>query len=200
MEQPKNILPSNFSDLLPLGYLYLLIIGIVSDSIYYGLLGINIISYSTILDVLLSPVNQITDNYKVLLFIIILPAFAYFYVGLMRKWAEKKAAQSGKTVSVLAISPIQVWISFTAFVIFSAYIGIGLGKGVKTKERMENGELSPRHRLTLQDGKSLEVRIVGNNSSYIFYVAKNAKSVTVIPIQDNITKIEVIENKEGSKK
>ncbi len=196
MEQEKKSIPSNFSDLLPLGYLYLLVLGIVSDSIYYGLLGINIISYSTILDVLLSPVSQITDNYKVLILIILLPAFAYFYMRLIRKWVEKKAEKSNKPIFALALSPIQLWLYFTAFVIFSGYVGLGLGKGTKMKERMESGDLLPRHRLTFQDGKSLEVRMVGNNSSYIFYVAKGAKSVTVVPIQDNITKIEMIEDKE----
>lgn len=196
MEQPKNTNSYPLSDLLPLGYLYLLVLGIVSDSIYYSFLGINIISYSTILDVLLSPVSQIADNYKIFIFIIVLPAFAYFYTGLLRKWAAKKAAKSDKPVFILAISPIQIWLYFTAFVIFSAYIGLGLGKGAKIKERLESGKLSSTNVLTFQDGKSLEVRIVGNNSSYIFYVAKNSKSVTVVPIQDNITKIEMITDEE----
>ena len=47
---------------LPLGYLYLLVFGIVTDVIYYGALGVNIINYTSVTDILLSPIEKLVDG------------------------------------------------------------------------------------------------------------------------------------------
>ena len=48
MEKIKN--------LLPLGYLYLIILGILKESILYNQLDINILKYSSIMDIMISPI------------------------------------------------------------------------------------------------------------------------------------------------
>ncbi len=52
----KESTQRSIQDYLSLGYLYLVVVGILFDAIFYGILGINIIHYSSILDVLLSPI------------------------------------------------------------------------------------------------------------------------------------------------
>ena len=42
----------SIQDYLSLGYIYLVVAGILFDATFYGILGINIIHYSSILDVL----------------------------------------------------------------------------------------------------------------------------------------------------
>jgi hypothetical protein len=41
----------NTQKLLPFGYLYLVVMGILKESIYYYQIGINILKYSTIMDI-----------------------------------------------------------------------------------------------------------------------------------------------------
>lgn len=180
----------SFQDALPLGYLYLIVLGIVSDSIYYGILGINIMSFSSVLDVLLSPVSQITENYIITLIIIFIPLFSYFYSWWMQKITSKKKKETNKPKSGANLSPFQIWLVFTAFCIFGAFVGMGIGKGLATSKKMASGKLEVKHKITFNDGKTQSVHILGNNSAYIFFVGNEEKSPSITPIQGNIKKIE----------
>jgi len=194
--EPKTFSNLSLRDALPLGYLYLIILGIFSDTIYYAILGINIMRFSTVLDVLLSPVSQITENYKSALFVVLIPAFSYFYSLLMQRFVKKAQAkkQTKKQLAVnLRLSPFQVWLMFTAFTIFSAYLGMGIGKGIATSRKMHSGKLDARHEITFNDNKTRKIRIVGNNSTYLFYVEDQEKTVTITPIEGNIKKIKKME-------
>jgi len=65
--------------LLPFGYLFLILMGILKDSIYYYQFGINILRYSTIMDVLISPIAEFTSN-PIILGAIILLFIIHFYL------------------------------------------------------------------------------------------------------------------------
>jgi hypothetical protein len=56
----KNL--ENLQTYLPLGYLYLVILGIIKESIHFFQLGINILKYSTLMDVLLSPIADLMSH------------------------------------------------------------------------------------------------------------------------------------------
>lgn len=43
-------------NLIPLGYLFLVVMGILKESVYFYQLKINILKYSTIMDILISPI------------------------------------------------------------------------------------------------------------------------------------------------
>jgi len=43
----------SIQDYLSLGYLYLLILGIFKDAVFYGYLGVNFINYASVQDILL---------------------------------------------------------------------------------------------------------------------------------------------------
>lgn len=187
METAPNHPVKTFSDYLPFGYLYLLVLGIATDSIYYGLLGINIITYSSILDVLLSPIARLTSNVVFPILVIILPLFSYFYL----KFALAKMAKSNKKPSKLAALPLTtLWIGFTAMIIFATYIGNGVGGGMSIKSQIANKTLRMDYTITFQDDEVLDVRLVGSNSGFIFYIKEGNQVVTVSPIPYNVKKIE----------
>lgn len=196
MENEKSILENStrpFTEYLPIGYIYLILLGIVSDSIYYGILGINIMSYSNILDVLLSPIINITSNLVLAIVFIGLPLFCYFYLLLIKKLSEKKKnAATQKKNLFTSLSFIQVWVILTAFSIFSAFMGLGLGGGFATKKSLESKDFNLSHKLSFNDGETIRVKVIGNNGSYIFYVLKDQSQVIVSPILNNIKKIETI--------
>ncbi|MBC5837492.1 hypothetical protein [Flavobacterium muglaense] len=48
--------------ILPFGYIYLVVLGIMKESIYYYQIGINILKYSNIMDILISPIADLTSN------------------------------------------------------------------------------------------------------------------------------------------
>ena len=48
--------------LLPLGYLYLVIVGILKETAFFYQIGINILKYSSIMDVLMSPIATLTTH------------------------------------------------------------------------------------------------------------------------------------------
>lgn len=86
-----------FSDdiekLLPLGYIFLVIMGILKDSFFYYQLGINILKYSTIMDILMSPIAEFTSNPIILTAIILLFGFHYYLPSLLLKYNNIRLVQ-----------------------------------------------------------------------------------------------------------
>ena len=77
-----------------------------------------------------------------------------------------------------------------AGLIFSLYLGIGIGGGMATSERIETNQLRPDHIITFQHEQTLKVKIIGQNSAYLFYVAAGEKQITIASIIQNIKTIQ----------
>lgn len=185
----------SIQDYLSLGYIYLLLLGITSDSVYFNLIGINILEYSTVVDVLLSPIIYLTKSLIFPVVILVIPVLSYFFMQFQDKKAKEKSAHQKEKEKKMTIkmSLTSKVLLFSAFTIFSAYLGYGLGGGQKMKDRLQSGDFSMTHQLTFTDGEILKVRLVDHNSLYVFYVIENGKTVTVAPIDSNIKKIEELE-------
>ncbi|MEZ0128638.1 hypothetical protein AB9T88_02065, partial [Flavobacterium sp. LBUM151] len=86
-----------FSDdiqkLLPLGYLFLVIMGILKESFFYYQLGINILKYSTIMDILISPIAEFTSNPIILVAILLLFVSHYYLPSVLLKYSNVKFVQ-----------------------------------------------------------------------------------------------------------
>lgn len=205
-QKPKNQSSWSVQDYLSIGYLYLLILGMGSDSLYYGLLGINIASYSSILDVLLSPIISLGKGggFILVFFLFIAPAIAFGVVWLARwrhnqskkkKKAPKKPGSKNLQINMDGIfnskqGMLKVWLGYTAFMIFCGYLGLGLGGGSKISDLMKSGEFRTDCNLTFIDGDKKEVRLVGHNSQYIFYIEEDSNFVAIAPIPGNVKIIE----------
>lgn len=177
-------------ELLPLGYLYLLVLGIANESIHYGLLGVNILEYSNALDVLLSPIALITGELAMLGVAVGVPLFLWPYLGAMRWWALKHP--SDKNVRLRAIPLGRLWLPMCAIALVAAFLGVGVGQGYAQREDLVEGSMQPNTRLTFNDGGALEAFVVGINSGYVFYVLEGDTEVTISPIADNIQSLRAL--------
>ena len=200
----SSIFNRGIQDYLSLGYLYLLVLGIVSDSLHYSFLDINILSYSSITDVLISPVVYLTRSLSFPIFVFLIPGVFYFTLKIIHKrhqknrdqdWYKEKHDIEELDKRYTEASLTKGFLTLTAITIFSAYLGYGLGSGVKKQDIIQSGKFKTNHTLTFGDGEDQEVYLIGHNSSYVFYAIKNSTHVTVSPIQGNIKRIEKINTK-----
>ncbi len=190
-------------DYLSIGYVFLLILGVLHQTIYYNFLGVNIFEYSSILDVLISPVSVIAGDLKLLVGIVICVVLAIGYAKLLPKYyawlSKKKKYQSGKkkvkldkALKTFKTGSKQLIFVMIALYIIGAFIGFGVGRGGKTKKRIENGEIKMTHQITFNDGENHKVNLLGKNSLNIIYVVEGKKEVLVSPIEGNIKTIKKI--------
>ena len=63
--------------ILPLGYLYLVVLGILKETVFFYQIGINILNYSSIMDILISPIATCLSN--PLIFIAVISFFVFCY-------------------------------------------------------------------------------------------------------------------------
>ncbi len=195
-------------DYFSIGYIYLLILGILKDSIYYKFLGINIIEYSSVSDVLLSPITYVAENITFALALIIVIFLSIkmpdwtkkaHFKSRDKKWyqkltnvAKKDAHYAKKPHRASILIPVALGVA--AF-----YLGAAMGSGNKRSKQLQNQELEMREVLTFSDQTQTEVRILGQNSEYLFYVIKGEDNITITPIKSNIRSIELLpEEVDGS--
>jgi hypothetical protein len=124
---PSDTSQLGISEIIPLGYLYLLVLGILAESVYYGLLGINFLSYASILDVLLGPIAILTDNLMLLGLLILVGALFFFLMKRTNKKLQKTSPEK------LKISFVASWLIVMAIMVLSAFVGYGLGGGMKER-------------------------------------------------------------------
>jgi len=190
-------------DYLSLGYVFLLVLGVLHQAIYYKYLGVNILEYSSILDVLLSPVSVLTGDSKLLIGMVICLVLASVYARLLPKYytwlSKKKKYQSGKSKERIEKSlkafkegSGQLVVVMMILFVVGGYVGFGFGKGSRTKEKIENGEIELSHQITFEDLETINVKMLGKNSLYVFYITKSDKEVSIAPIDGNIKLIKKI--------
>ena len=73
-----------------------------------------------------------------------------------------------------------------ALYIIGGFIGFGIGRGGRTKGKIKNNEIEVTHQLTFEDGNIENIKMLGKNSLYVFFVTKNEKQVKIAPIDGNI--------------
>jgi len=192
--------------LLPLGYLYLIILGILRDGVFFYMLGVNFLKYSSIMDILISPIAELTSQPIILISLIILIiGFVLYYNFLAnnshRKWVRfsvagksffKKNPNATEEDLKLHIKK-QVYFA-VAFMVASFFLGGGLGTGMTAKDRIVNNKMKIKHRITDDSGSQKDIYLIDSNSAYFFYVEKGHKIVTIVPVS-SIKKIELINNK-----
>ncbi|BDU26519.1 MULTISPECIES: hypothetical protein [unclassified Flavobacterium] len=188
--------------LLPFGYLFLILMGILKDSIYYYQFGINILRYSTIMDVLISPIAEFTSN-PIILATIILMFIAHFYLpAYLAKNKDKafiKKTFELKSTDELSAEETKSYyngiaIKSLAIILLSFFLGYGLAGGYFGKEKLKNNKLEYSYQLDFNEGESKNVSLIGNNSLYYFYFVKGDKTIKITPLS-SIKNIQLIQNK-----
>lgn len=188
---------------LSIGYIFLVLLGILNETLFYRPLGINFLEYSSILDVLVSPIAKITEN---LLFVIILGVFIILLVLLPnalakskdKKWFAKlftKLSDETEEEVKKAISKILL-LGIVCFLV-GIFVGLGSGRGERLKKtKIDAGDLDYGDKITYVDDTSTDAYIAGKNSTYIFYLVPENTSLQISPISRVIKQIE---EKEASK-
>lgn len=191
---------------LPLGYLYLIILGILRDGVFFYMLGINFLKYSSIMDILISPIAELTSQPIILLTVTLMILGFFFYYNFLANNSHKKWVRDSMVAKkYLKKNPdssdndlkihIKKQVFFTiAFMISAFFLGGGVGTGLNVKDRITNNKLKIKHRITDDSGNQKDIYIIDSNSAYFFYVEKGSKVITIVPV-GSIKKIELINNK-----
>jgi hypothetical protein len=190
-------------NLLPLGYLYLIVLGLLSETLFYYPLGINILSYSSITDVLISPISTMTANLIVFVTIVAIFVILFIMMQVLIKYSDTNWAQkifwksrispgAGKQEKQKAALP--GFALLVAYMLLSFFVGLGLGGGLMLSKRIRQNKYSYNYKLTLNSGKIEEVYMFDQNSAYYFYVTKENHNIRIAPV-GSIGGLELINNK-----
>lgn len=188
--------------ILPFGYLFLVALGILKESLFYYQIGINILHYSTVMDVLISPVADLTAHPAVLIGVLVLILYSYFFPVLMVRWQHKPwgrillgmKQQENLTGAQLTEKLTNLFATLMGVTMFTFFLGIGYGEGKKQAAHIKSGSVKYDRTLNFNSGETERVSIIGSNSIYYFYLNKGSKVIKIAPV-GTIKSIELTENK-----
>jgi hypothetical protein len=182
-------------DYITLGYLYLVLLGVLNIIIYYSSLNINIFDYIAITDILLAPINMLFLDYQATAMTIIvigiityLSKFVFMAVNII---LENMANKINKPIRKIAYQPLLVFI-----VLFShkfLVLSVEMANYVSTKVKNITYKLNTT--LTFADNSQKDVYVMATTSLYIFYVEKGENVVTITPISGNVKSVKEIKYK-----
>lgn len=191
-------------NLLPIGYLYLVLMGILKESLLYYQLGINILKYSTIMDILISPIADLTANPillgpAIILFFLLPFLITRFLSAKSNKLWVQKISGLKKGTQELSAEQVKNHFSkllflFITISLLSFFLGIGIGKGHAISKKIKTNRLEFHDKINFNSGESENVYIIGSNSVYYFYLTKGTQTIKITPV-GTIKNIELIDNK-----
>ncbi len=182
----KNL---NFQEFLSLAYVILVIVGIISESIFYGVLGIQYIQHTSILDALLSPFTLITSDLRIFLIVTVIIFCFYLYIAKLLPWIFKKLNKPKPMEEVKSKKVLYPAMIFATLILFPS---MRIGMAISYSEKLESNSFKNDIIICFKNDEKIKVKKIGQNSSYIFYVQEGEKVVTVTPISDNIKQIKSI--------
>lgn len=189
-------------ELLPLGYLYLILLGLLKESIQYYQLGINILKYSSITDILISPVSEMSSSAILTAAVISVSVFSFIFQTHLIKnsdkdWAKKILGQNrfnydtSKKELQKAVFPF--FVLALAYALMALFVGLGIGEGGRLSKKIMQNNFSCNYKINFNSGKSEDVYVFNLNSSYYFYVTKGSKNIKITPVAA-IGNLELINN------
>jgi len=196
----KNV--DKIQNLLPIGYLYLVILGVIKESIVFYQLGINIIKYSTVMDILLSPIAVMTSHpliFVVFLFMGFFPLMSrrVFLNNNSKPWVrsflgvkKNKAEMTEKEIE--SYSNLLVYRGFI-FMYLSLFLGAAIQQGYSTSQKIKNNELKYNYQVSYNTGDSEIISLIDSNSEYYFCISQGSKNIKIVPIE-SVKSLEIIHN------
>jgi hypothetical protein len=194
METNKFFKELAIQDYITLGYLYLVLLGIVNIVIYYSSFDINIFDYIAITDILLAPINMLFLSYEyTLMVIIVIGIVSYlskFIILGINKLIEKISNNYNWSVRKITFPPVIVFIILFTYIFLK--LSVNMADGVSEKVKNKTFKLTTT--LTFADNTQKDVRVIATTSMYIFYVEKGEDVVTIMPISGNLKSMKDIRN------
>lgn len=186
----------SFQDYVTFGYLYLLTMGILTEVVYYKLLGINILYYSSLLDVLLSPLSFMVRRLPILFSMIA----CVVCIAIIDRFQRRQIRLGKGDPKKVAFQQEYFFPVISAIAVFFMFIGGGLGAGVSQSKRLEKGEFENDHAIEFVEGPTVEVRVFGQNTDFIFYAVPGQTELTAAPVRGNIRRIDKLSKDEQQDK
>lgn len=186
--------------LLPLGYLYLIIPGLLKESILFYQLDINILKYSSITDILISPIADMASSPILIIVIIsVVLIFFLFQVIVMKyrekSWSKKLLGNYKITTETdkkeLKKAVMSIFSILVAIELLALFVGLGIGQGRMIKERIKTQNIKYNYIINSESEGTTEIYMIDINSTYYFYVSKGNKQIKIAPI-GKINGLEVI--------
>lgn len=177
-----------FQGMISFGYVLLIILGMMFESIYYGQFGINIFHYSGILDFLLVPFRRPT----VLIILVGLSLFWYFYFIKLYNFLGNKSPkiqkmffpQSSKEDGNIKSQMKWLIIFFIVTTVAWAYVTSKKGKENLLKQKADiaiNYDSNSNNSV-------IKGKMIGKNDLNIFLLDNNNR-VEIIPLSSGIVRI-----------
>lgn len=198
--EPTTLKVKSLQEFISIGYLGLLLLGLMKESITYAYLNINIIKYSSLLDILMSPISILTSDIRIPLFTIIIPSMLYFLMmfrkyihrkGKDKEWYQKlvnvEKANEKYNVSKEYIAMLSLIGGFVY--LFAFILGASTDRGEFIETAFKSGEYEITHEIIFLDKEKVAANIIGQNSQYLFYLSKDQNQVSISPISGNVKKI-----------
>lgn len=175
--------------LLPLAYLFLIVLGILKESLFYLQVGINIMNYSSIVDVIMSPISELTSSGKILISSIVLSYLPFFFMSILKKNSHKKWTYNFTGEKNMeqysedekAEKYTLLTFAYLASIYVGYFIGYGFMNGQKISEKIEKNKIHFEDTINLNSNAIKKCHILGSNSQY-FFVLNTNKEVEIIPL------------------
>jgi len=196
-----------FQTLLPIGYLYLILLGLIDETLQYYPLGINILNYSSITDILLRPIAEIFSSpvfiivvisIVLILFIVQTIVVNYCYKKRGEKVFGEKRFNEDVTKKEVQKAIFPIFILFVAFELLSIFVGLGIKGGDIISKKISQSDFTCNYRVNFSSGKTQDIYLFDQNSSYYFYAVKGNKNIMIAPV-GSTTSLELIHNKRLNK-
>ncbi len=191
----KQNIFKNIQGFFAIGYIYLIVLGIFNQTLLYTQLDVKILKYSSVLDILMTPISILTSSFlHLIIFSIIVFAvlFAPSYLAKRKNksWI-KKATKIEKDLTDEEAQKVLFgfFVALLAYALFGFFIGTGIGSGLKINKKLKKAEIEFNDKLEFVDNNSMQVNILEITSEYIFYLKPGNDKVIIAPINGNIKNI-----------
>lgn len=151
--------------------------GLLKESIWYYQLGINVLHYSSLSDILSSPLVELTSHTIMIGAVLFCFLIIFIYIRIIIKNKNSKQVQKllgvKKGEEPLTHEEVNRCIPFFALrfmavMLLFFYVGIGLGKGKFAAKREKENRMKYKYAVTYSSGAKEDVFMIGNNSQYYF--------------------------------
>lgn len=169
---------------ITLGYLTIVVIGMMFDYKYYSHFAINIFEYADILDFLLAPVK----NLELILFAVGSLTLVLIFFQLDKLWQNrwpKTYKRFNFGMSIEALKKYRPYI-----IVFSALAYLNLASEFYGRRMFERFERSPKEIEVVfeSDQRVLKGQLIGKNTDYIL-MKTDDEVVKAIPVSSDVQEI-----------
>ena len=195
----NNFQFKSIQELFSIGYVFLILCGMLIEYAKYFPYNLNVFQYSDFLDFLIVPFK----NTALVPALVIFP-LVILWITKKTKFFEKaeqkereKAIKAGKPIpppstTNKTLGDILFLLAMSLSVVLG-FSSVSLTDGPETKAEVQEGKTT--HLIEFTNGASKEVLMLGKNTNHIFYFEDKDPEIVVSTIQGNITKIKFLKKK-----